>query len=630
MSVRIVDNPSVTNAAESLEAIAAEQVDHLLAGVEPEPRSHERPHQANFDGLTWKHLPSFKNVFDATPAAAWADPASRGWECVKRNSARSVWRAEIGGAAYYLKYYAHDGLVERLKKRVRGPACEIEWRTGLYAREVGLYTVQLVGVAAAVRCEGRMCSLLVTEAIEPARPLSDFWRLLQSDDDAARRRRDKEYLTELLAEMIAHAHQSGFEHCDMHAANILVHTSRPGRYATVFVDLQSARLGVPLSDRAVVRNLAQLNQWFRRHASMAERLRFLRRYIRYRHEYETICEHARPLGMSFDELVAALSDEADRHAERLWAKRDRRARRSNKYFAKVRLGGGWRANVFLKSKRTAEESPVSAMELGCDWWCCQMSSPLRMLDQKDAALRKDSHSASVVTARLSCDSGEIDAIVKRPLARNWRRKLRNLLGLSRSARGWRLANALLNRDIATARPLAMLERRLGPLVLDSVLLTEFVPGAVDLAAHLKREFERLGPRQWLRHKLELCDLLARALRQLTERGFTHRDCKAQNLLVVAEPRLKLIWIDMDGLRLTRRPSVERQMKTLARLNVSLIDAPGITLTDRVRFLRTYLAGFGRDPRAWRGVWRRIAGLSDEKLAALEKRREWKRKHYGRE
>jgi hypothetical protein len=124
--------------------------------------------------------------------------------------------------------------------------------------------------------------------------------------------------------------------------------------------------------------------------------------------------------------------------------------------------------------------------------------------------------------------------------------------------------------------------------------------------------------------------MARSVRQLEQRGFTHRDCKAQNVLVVTEPRLKLIWIDMDGLRLTGTPSRARRLKTLARLNVSLMEAPGLTRSDRVRFLKAYLCRFGSDPRAWRDVWRRVTTLSELKASASAKRREWKRENYGRE
>lgn len=586
--------------------------------------------QREFDGLAWTFRSRFERVLAMVPAAVWLDPGGQGWQRVKQNSERTVWRARLDGVNYYLKYYASGGLMEALKRRVRGSACRLEWQSGVYALEAGIAAVRPVACTERVTCDGLVCSLLITEAVEPAHPLDEFWQTLQGDEDETRRCRDARHLIDLLAEMIARAHQAGFEHRDMHAANILVRPVAPRQYETVFVDLQSARLGAPLSDRAVVRNLAQLNQWFRRHSSSSDRLRFLRRYVRWRNEYEQAFEHGRPLDMSFEQLVAALLGQARRHADRLWSKRDRRAGRNSRYFRRVRIGGGWRGMVFVCSKRRLPESRASEMVLEPGWWLEQLRDPLRWFAPDAGRACKLSHSASVTRCVLPAGEKNLPAIVKRPLARSWRRRVRQLLPPSRAMRGWRIGNALLHRDIAAARPLAVLERRAGPLVLDSLLLTEAIPGAADLDAHLRSEFERCSPAEWLRHKRRLAELLANHLRQLFERGFDHRDCKAQNILVVSEPEPKLIWIDMDGLRCVGHVPLGRRRRALARLHVSLLDIPGLSRGDRVRFLKRYLVRFGSDPREWRAVWRALEGGVAKKLQVLERRRAWKREHYGRE
>jgi hypothetical protein len=285
--------------------------------------------------------------------------------------------------------------------------------------------------------------------------------------------------------------------------------------------------------------------------------------------------------------------------------------------------------VFRSCKRPADESRASALILKRDWWREQLENPLRWFDAENDRPCKQSHSALVTRAVLSTEAGPLPVIVKRPLARNWRRRLRQYISPSRSMRGWWIGNALLNRDIPTARPLAVLEKRLGPLMLDSLLLTEAVP-AVDLDAYLRREFVARSPAGWQVCKRELGDLLVRRVRQLADRGLIHRDCKPQNVLVVTQPRLNLLWIDMDGLKLVARPSQAQQFRALMRLHVSLLDVPGLTRGDRLRFLKAYLARFGSDPRAWRAAWRRLARSSETKIGARQLRRQWKLKHYGRE
>ena len=496
----------------------------------------------------------------------------------------------------------------------------------------GIAAVVPAGFTTNLMRDGQPCSLLVTEAVEPAYPLDQFWRQLQADDNPVRRCDDTARVSELLAELIARAHQAGFEHLDMHAANILIQPLAPRRYRALFVDLQSARRGIPISDRAVVRNLAQLNQWFRRHSSLSTRLRFLRCYFRWRNEYEQAYDYARPLGLSYSALVQALARVARIHAERLGAQRDRRTCRDGRYFTHLRLGGGWRGLAVMQTKHSTPESRVSQMTFERDWWRHELANPLHWFQEEGGENCKDSHSASVRRALLAHETGPLPVIVKRPLARNLSRRISQLFPLSRSRRGWHVGHALLHRHVPAARPVAVLERRFGPFVLDNILITEAIPGAMDLERYLRQTYPTCSSSEWWRHKQELCAQVVLHLRRLEEHAFIHRDCKASNILVISQPQLKLLWIDMDGLRRTRRRRVSRRqrLRTLVCLCVSLLDVPGLNRTDQLRLLKSYAARFGADPRAWRFLWRELATTVETKLRTKQARREWKRERYGRE
>lgn len=611
----------------TIDAIAAP--DRPLSLSDPPPPAAPSPvdlvRSGDFAGICWTHRAAFDAQLARIGSEAWRTPQRQGWQRVKQNGARTVWRAELGGEPFYLKYYAWNRWSGVLRGLIRPQACEAEWNGGIYALRVGIPAVEPVAYASNILAGRRGMSVLVTRAIRDSQPLNEFWTRLRSDDDTRRLRHDVARLFDQLAEMIARAHQAGFEHMDMHAANLLVQTVGRRTYRTLFVDLHSARLAMPISDRAVVRNLAQLNQWFQRHATVGERLRFLRAYVRWRHEYEHAFVHARPLGLSFEQLVGALVEEAGIHAERLWSQRDRRVCRDGTYFARLRLPSGWRGLVVRRCKHPTDESIASRLTFDATWWRGQLSDPMRLFAADAATDVKNSHSGVVRRITLATPEGPLPAIVKRPLARNWRRAIRQRLATSRSMRAWRLGHALLNRDVATARPLAVLERRIGGLVLDSVLLTEAIPGAVDLDADLRREFERRTSRQWLDYRRQVADELALLLRRLDDRGFHHRDCKASNILVVREPVRKLLWIDMDGIRMGPSTTLD----ALVRLHVSLLDVPGLTRTDRLRFLRRYLARFGSNPLQWREVWRATEHAAALKQRALERRRAWKLRHYGR-
>lgn len=602
--------------------------------------------RATFDGCAWTFVGEAADWLASVPARAWADPRGNGWELVKHNARREVWRAVIGGRPCYLKYHFYGPWREVLTRWFRPSSCAAEWAGGLFALRNGISAVRPVAYTRGLQRArtpgtGRAgrCALLVTEAVEPAQPLNEFWLQLQSDENVARRRCDTRQLIETLAELIARAHQAGFEHLDMHAANILVQTVAPRRYQAVFVDLQSARLGVPLSDRAVVRNLAQLNQWFRRHSTTMDRLRFLRAYLRWRNEFEDRFEYSRPLGLSFDQLVAALATAAQRHASHLGRQRDRRALRGGRYFTRVRLPGGWRGLAMRCCKHPQAESRASQLTFERRWWETQLAALVSRWCScaadpsgdaaAPAALCKESHSARVGRAVLECGPDRIPVIVKRPRARNWRRRLAQLCSPSRSRRAWRTGYALLNRDVPTARPLAVLERRWGPFVRDSLLITEAIPGASDLESFLRAEHVRRTAREWWHLKRELMQRLVNHLRRLEERGFVHRDCKAGNILVVPYPELRLLWIDLDGIRATDRVSNRARLRALARLEVSLRDVPGLTRTDRVRFVRAYWARFGAAEDAWRQMWPALFRAAARQQRATDRHRAWKLAHYGR-
>lgn len=596
----------------------------LPAAVHP-----DTVHSGMFDGLAWRYLGRFEEALRLLPADAWRTPAAQGWQAVKENPRRSVWRAVIGGRPYYAKYFACSGLRDRLRRTLGRDACQREWRGGTYALAHGIPTVRPAGFTRGVATGQGLCDVLVTEALEPAYPLDEFSRMLQSDGDARRRRQDKEQLFEALGAMIARAHQAGFEHLDMHVGNVLVQPLAPRRFRTVLLDLHSARLDSPIDDGAVVRNLAQLNQWFRRHSSIGDRLRFLRAYFRCRDDHEATQPHGRKLGLDLEQLVRAMAGAADAHAQRLWSQRDRRLRKQGRYFARLRVAGGWSGMAYVRSKHAGAHSRASTLVLAPGWWRTQLARPLDLFDPQRATSCKNSHSAQVARALLPIDGGHLPVIAKRPRARNWRRRLSQLLPPSRGARGWRMGHALLHRDLPTARPLALLERRVGPLVLDSVLITEAVPGAVDLETYVTRELAKVAGAARLGLRRELCSRLVGLLRRLEERGVAHRDCKAQNILVVPLPELRLLWIDMDGLRLVRRLSARQRLAPLVRLYVSLSQCAPLSRADCARFLRAYCARFGAPSDAWKGLWRQIAVAAERKRAAHAKRQAWKLKHYGR-
>jgi tRNA A-37 threonylcarbamoyl transferase component Bud32 len=556
---------------------------------------------------------------------------------VKRNSQRSVWRVGVQGHEYFAKVYYPNGPMSRLKLLFFGATALREWNVGRYAAQHGVAAV--VPVAAAWNGpRGRTGpSLLITEAVADVEPLNDYWLRVRED------RRAAGPLTDSLARLIARAHQCGFRHGDLHPGNILVRHNG-GAPETFFVDLHKVRIGRPVGFNAVAANLAQLNQWFRRHATRTQLRRFLRHYLAYRDRFAQAGAMARNLAVQPAELVAHLVVEADKHARALYAKRDRRIWRTGHYFAKVRPAAGWRGNVLLRSKHPAPSACAARLTYTREQWRQWLRDPLawvraggaRGLAQPDGGtMLKDSHTATVTRAILPTSPAPVSVVVKRPLARNAWKRLGQVLGPSRNRRAWRMANMLLNRGLSAAQPMAVVERRVaGIFRVDSVSFTDFVAGGADLEAFLTRDIAALDGAAQRRLKDRLIESVTALLKLFHERGFVHRDFKAPNLLVNWEPpypgRPKLTFIDMDGISHVRRVSDAQRRRALVRLGASLMGSPACTRADRLRFLKRYLIGPGRTDRGWKDEWRRIAADIASKMHDKDERRLWKLDHYGRE
>jgi tRNA A-37 threonylcarbamoyl transferase component Bud32 len=546
---------------------------------------------------------------------------------VKRNSQRDVWCVTIGDRKYFAKLYHPKGPMAVFKVFIRGATASREWAVAAYALQHGIAAVVPVATAWSHDRPATKPSLLVTEAVNSALPLSDHWGLIRHDRLLAQR------LIEDLARLIARAHQCGFQHGDMHPGNILV--SGAGRRGeAIFVDLHNVRIGRSVGMRQIVANLAQLNQWFRRNASLSQRRRFLHQYIAYRDQFAQASPLARNWRIEPKKLVVDLNIQAERHANKLWSKRDRRTYRSGKYFAKLRPAPGWRGNAVLQSKHPAPVDANSAPLFTRRQWEEWLRDPLAWVDPAKNQLVKDSHTATLCRASLPAQPKPIEVIVKRPLARNLWKKIVATLGPSRNRRAWRMANMLRNRDLPAAQPLAIIERFIGLTRVDSILFVEYVTDSVDLETFMTRTAAALDPHRRVAVKATLIETIVRLLKTFHERGFVHRDLKAPNLLVTWAPpyegRPTLTLIDMDGIRHVRKASEGQQMRALVRLCSSLLSSPGCTCTDRLRFLKAYLTGPGQTAAKWKETWRTIHVQVCEKLHAKEDRRQWKLANYGRE
>jgi serine/threonine protein kinase len=625
----LINATSTSDGDVPLASPASAQRQAKAVGARPEPWAAR-----SIGRWKWYFSPDWEPVLADRDAPDWlrlqADPRAT---LVKTSDGRQVWRVRIGSKLVFAKIALPARRWFRWRRILLGSDAARELRIADYAARHQIDTVHPIAMAEAPLNGSGPASVLITAGLANARPLNEFWST--QDPAAPSTRHIKNQVIDVTARLIAHAHQNGFQHLDLHAGNVLVQPGDDGSWRACFVDLHNIRTGRPVRDEGVARNLAQFNQWFSLHAPLSDRIRFLGRYLHWRDVVAPHSAFARRLGYDRPQLHRSLERAAHVHAAALYAKRDRRVMRTGRYFARVKLDNHWRGHVFLSAKHPVPGSRASHLSFTTTQW----KNWLRQLDQHiENAPRhqiiKDSASAFVCRAQLPVDNDDpLDVIIKRAVPRNLAKRFKNTFRKSRAMWTWQRANALLNRQTSTARPLAVLERRWFGLLLDSVIITEHLAHAHDLDTVLTVQMRELTPQRqrWL--KRHMIQAVVRAIRRLHDRGFVHRDLKAPNLMVQWDPRAsdppQAMLVDLDGMRYVGHPSRRACLRALMRLNVSLDHCRRVTLTDRLRFLKRFLARPGRPEPNWKPVWREIAALTEWKRRVRSRQQERMLNKYGR-
>jgi hypothetical protein len=298
------------------------------------------------------------------------------------------------------------------------------------------------------------------------------------------------------------------------------------------------------------------------------------------------------------------------------------------------LGDGWTARVAVGDEQLHGLPGLKGTTLTKAHWFKWLSNPLQWVEH---ALRQDCMKTSATTTvcrvRLPLgDDRHLDTVCKRGRPRYLRRRLLSVFRTSRPMRTWRRAHTLLSRQIATARPLAVVERRRFGLLLDSMIFTEFLPKAVNLENLLTTHMRGLDHRQAYRIKSQVSDVLAAFLLRLQGAGLYHRDLKALNVIVQYDresgepPRICLV--DLDGIKRSWTARDGGWKNMFMRLNVSVDAFRRVNRPDRLRLLKTFLER-ARIAIPWKQAWHELEILSERKRQAQSRHQERSFRKYGR-
>lgn len=560
---------------------------------------------------------------------------------VKHGPHRTVYHVSLPNLIFYLKHYRLADFRAKLRQLIRPSKARMECicARSIAARQVPTITPLALGEC--VWSKGLVESFLITLGLHGCQPLDTYIESVMPNIAGARQSVIRQRLARELGRFVARMHDAGIRHTDLHAGNILVTFDSEDRPAFYLIDLHAVRLGRPLNWTASRDNLVIFTRWFITRASRADRLRFWRAY--YEARAKRVGKEASAPYSLLQKLARDLEQRTLHSLLGFWRRRDRRCLASNRYYRRVKGNG-----LFGHAVTELDDADLAAL----------VANPEEPFARPGIKVLKNSRSSAVVEFEVQVNGRMTSVIYKHFRTVGWADFCTSPFRLSQAVRSWVFGHGMRERGLPTARPLAILYRRRFGLKGEAYLLQEKITNAVDLRKFVEGLTEKPGTdAQAVRR--QAIDKLARLVRELHRRGLEHRDLKAVNVLVSGQASMEMLsgcgehhvscssvntypevhippfvhsapspftispnlasvptfWlIDLGGVSRHRRVPRSRRVQNLARLNASFWHQPGLTQTDKLRFLRVYLQwGLnGRD--GWKDWWRQIEQATRTKVA----------------
>lgn len=562
----------------------------------------------------WHLSPEMAAVWprgEAWPVTRWlAEGQAR---IIKRGPQRTVVRVDLPGLSFYLKQHHLPDRLTWWRQWLRPAKARREFeRLTEFARR-GVPAPEPLGWGERPSLTGVAESFVLTRAIDDVVPLSRIF--IDDDIDSSQRA----HLATTLGRFLAQLHDAGVNHHDLHIGNIVVRVTNNG-YDLFLVDLDAVHLGQLLNRASSLKNLALFGGGCLQPTNRADRLRFLRAYALARGWIDA--QRQRAGERTLDELARTIESDAWAYNLAFWTDRDRRCLVGNRYYRVLK--GRNRVGMALRG-------------VDDDWVARFMSDPEKLFTGEGVRFLKESKTSTVAEIVAPIDGMSRPVIIKKIGATRWSDPLAALIRPAPILRSWVAGQGFLERNLPTPRPLAMVHKTRGGLLYEGYLVTEKLDDVQELDEYVAG-LSRFPGEQSRRRLHRQIQRVAHALRAMHERNISHRDLKAANLLVhsldiedtpAGAPRpiwaspfpvaaTTLWFIDLVGVTLHRRLGKRRRVQNLARLNASFLRSTAVTRTDRLRFLRTYLAWGVHGKGDWKSLWRAIADATAAKAARNRK------------
>ena len=489
------------------------------------------------EGYTWLVAPG--GPFDRLRSGI----AGQDVTVVRDNIIRASYRVRTGRDTcpeVFVKHFKAGGIRDTLKYLILPSKAYREWHTLARFEQRNIPCPRPIAYGERRRLGLLREGFLITESLAPAVPLNQY---LTQQHPGVRERR---ILAEHLGRLVAILHCSRIYYRDLHAGNILLRTPGPADGTLVCVDLHRAFVlpflpaFLAIDDIAHLCNSLQVNR--------SDEFSFFRAYC-------TMRFGSWEAGIGLTERIAARRRVLE---QRRICSRSKRCVKNSTVF---------------EVRRGVYETYFGRRDFGYEVAC-------RAIDDHRAGKGQvvKRGSKSTITVQYCGRYGSV--CVKGYQTGSFRYGLKQIFLQTRGRRSWKAAHGLLVRGFDTPLPLALVERRIGPVVREVYFITGWIPEAQELNDYVRSA--GFGER-----KREFIEALAMTIRRLHLRGIYHADLKSNNILVLpcGAKGWRFFFVDLDRVCFDRRLSLRQRVNNLAQINASVADC--ISARDRLHFFCVY-------------------------------------------
>ena len=443
-------------------------------------------------------------------------------QVIKDDIATTVVRTMWSGRDVVIKRYNYRGFVRTLANVVRGSRAKRAWRNGQLLKRIGVATPEPLAFLETKKIGLVRESFLITPYIEG----TNFHHYIRNENlPTEQRRRVIEKIKNTLDTLSLHKTSHG----DTKPSNFLVAADGP-----VVTDLDSMKIHwtASIAKRGAENDLAKFLMRINTDDISAD----MRRLCASTFGYKGLLPYH--FMNNYFEMHTARND-------------------------------GW--NIIIRRGFNPQDA-TAIIEGGI---CRDENRYIRHNSSKMARLW-------TTTARYRGSS--IDIYIKQYLQRTAMDYLKHFFRDSRGRRAFKASLMLRLNGFDCPEPLVLLEKYTGPCCTKSILVTEGIPGSINLNRHISK-LTAEGTYRAEAEKKAIIKKLGSYIGKMHKLGIFHGDLRAGNILLQHnDKRWCFFLIDNERTRQFTAITLRLIIKNLVQLNMF---QTGITNTDRMRFLKAY-------------------------------------------